>query len=158
MVIRARIRRPVFPSPIHTLCCFFHSWTTLFLSIDAFLIDASHSLAAATSHSSIIHALHLFIVYASHSHIVHASYSFIVHTSHLSIVHVSARLHFIHALQLDSPCMYQPLSLEPSWSVFLPNMYQNEHTAPYSGDHYSFATLIYRSCVALIYCSRVTFI
>ena len=72
MVVRARIRLPVFLRPIHTLCCFFS-----FSCLDSFIVHALHS--------PIIHALHLFIVHALYSFSDHASHSLSVHVSDMQL-------------------------------------------------------------------------
>ena len=139
MVVRARIRLPVFPSPclyqifcfvravIHALCC------CSFLCLDAFIVHALHSLTVPASHPSIIHASHSFIVHASHSFIIHESQSFIVHASHSFSVHLSA-MQLGASLIFSSPWHVSSLR-PPSQSAPLQRVRQQMYIRPTVGSH-----------------------
>ena len=103
MVVRACIRRPVFSSPIHALCCFSFYWyiprscvaftdrcCSIIYASHLFIVHASHSFTIHAPHSSLIHASHSFIDHALHSFIVHALHSFPTYASHSFSIHVSA--------------------------------------------------------------------
>lgn len=77
--------------------------------------------------------------------------SFVAFMSHSAVVHVSARIH------LFMPCIMSPFSCISHSGrnlpdqVFFLGIYQDEHTASCSGDHYSCVALIYGSCVTFIH-------
>lgn len=80
---------------------------------------------------------------------------------HLVIVHVSGYVSFyscpVCIFSLVSIISHSDWSLPKSDRVFFLGMYQNEHTASSSRDHYSCVALIYISCVAFIHCSCISY-
>ena len=111
MVVRARIRSPVFSPPTHALCCLSFCWC-----ISRSCVAFTYRCCVALIHYSCVAVVHyscVTLIYHPCVAFMRCAHSLFMRRTHSPIMHCT------HSL-----FMFQPCSLEYPWSSLLLDMYQ----------------------------------